>query len=184
MYLSCASRHPLDRLAISAHSADETGGVTNYRGPAVPKGVRGSTAWHMFLCFSVVSLLVDCTNQPFQTNPKSLWNWQSVWFTVRIFTPFIFVGRGVFFTRARTRSRWPCLCTRLIAGLWHVNLINVVDVLIYVKVPSILTAGVATNGNTSFYGRRILVGWISGVWTASWVLGLWYLSGRERNVRA
>jgi len=37
---------------------------TNFRGPAVRKGARGRTMWHLFLSFSVVSLFIDCTNQP------------------------------------------------------------------------------------------------------------------------
>jgi hypothetical protein len=35
---------------------------TKYRGPAVRKGARGPTIFHMFMFFFVVSLFVYCTN--------------------------------------------------------------------------------------------------------------------------
>jgi len=47
-------------------SADEMEGFSaaNYRGPAIRKGAPGPSMLHMFLSFSVVSLLVDLqTNQ-------------------------------------------------------------------------------------------------------------------------
>ena len=54
------------------YSADETGGgVRNYREPVVRKGARAPIMLRMFFPFSVVLLSVDCTNYPFQTNPKS-----------------------------------------------------------------------------------------------------------------
>ena len=50
----------------------------NYRGPLVRKGTRGPTTLHILLSFSVVSLFVDCTNEPFQTKPKAFCKWESV----------------------------------------------------------------------------------------------------------
>jgi hypothetical protein len=52
---------------------------TNYRGPAVQKGARDPNKSYMFLSFSIVPLLVACTNQTFQTMPKSLWSWQPIY---------------------------------------------------------------------------------------------------------
>jgi hypothetical protein len=57
-------------------SAEETVGVTgtNYCGLVVRKAARNPTVLFMFLYLSVVSILVDCINEPFQTKPVSLFN--------------------------------------------------------------------------------------------------------------
>jgi hypothetical protein len=51
----------------------------NYQGSAVRKGARGPTELNMFLSLSIVQLLAACTNQTFQTMPKSLWSWQPLY---------------------------------------------------------------------------------------------------------
>jgi hypothetical protein len=68
------------------------GGSTIYRGPALRKGALGPTMLHVFLSFLVVSLPVDCTNSPFQTKTKSLCNYQSFRFDVKIFSHSALVG--------------------------------------------------------------------------------------------
>jgi len=59
----------------SLGSADESGGRT-----------AGTNYWGLGICtdyvayvvsFSVLSLFDDVTNQPFWTNPKSFYNWES-----------------------------------------------------------------------------------------------------------
>jgi hypothetical protein len=39
---------------------------------------RGPTMLYILLSFLMVSLFVNCPNYPFQTKPKSLHNWQSI----------------------------------------------------------------------------------------------------------
>jgi hypothetical protein len=46
-------------------------GVINYRDRAFQKGTWGPNILHVFSSFSVASLLVDCTNEPFQTKLRS-----------------------------------------------------------------------------------------------------------------
>jgi len=55
-------------------SADERGQGRQVQITGVWKFVQ--TMLHM-LSFSVLSLFVDGTNQPFRTNPKSFYNWES-----------------------------------------------------------------------------------------------------------
>ena len=55
------------------YSTNEGGGgeaSTNYRGPADRKCARGLTILYMF-SFSVVSLIVICTNYPFSPNSRN-----------------------------------------------------------------------------------------------------------------
>jgi hypothetical protein len=54
------------------HDGGEAG--TNNWSPVVQKGALGPTMLHMFSYFMVVPFFVDCTNQLFQTKPKSLCN--------------------------------------------------------------------------------------------------------------
>jgi len=54
------------------------GGWSWYKlpGPGHPAGGAGWTVLHMSL--SVVSLFVVCTNEPFQTKPKSHCSWEAL----------------------------------------------------------------------------------------------------------
>jgi len=69
-----------DRVSMFICSADETGREAgkNCRESAVRKRVLFPTVLLMLVSFSLVSLFVDCTNETFQTEPKSLCNWHSV----------------------------------------------------------------------------------------------------------
>jgi len=59
-------------------SADERGGSRcKLAVPTVRKGCRGPIMLHMFLCFLVGSLFVDCTNSFFKPKPKLFCNWES-----------------------------------------------------------------------------------------------------------
>ena len=54
------------------------GGREKIQGPGGPEGGPVSDYVAYFLSFSVVLLITDCTDEPFQTWPKLLYNWQSV----------------------------------------------------------------------------------------------------------
>jgi hypothetical protein len=61
---------------------------TNYRGPAAGRG-PDYVAYVL-----VVSLFVDCTNSPFQIKLRSLCNWRSFRFSVKIFCRSTLAGGG------------------------------------------------------------------------------------------
>ena len=93
---------------VTSGSGEERGGGSRCKLP----GPGGPTMLHMLSYFSTVSLSVDCTNQFFQSKPKSLCKWQFFRFCIKTFSLSALAGgpeKRFFFTGARTRCRRPWL---------------------------------------------------------------------------
>ena len=81
-------------------------------GPAVRKGTRGPTMFHMFLSFLVLQLFVNLQIQPFRPRPShSAIDSHSYRFRTQSFSRSDLNGgpENIFFSWARTHIRCPCI---------------------------------------------------------------------------